>query len=46
MLLLGLLCLLFGIAIFAAPELLAYLVGSFFVLIGVSILAAWWNARR
>ncbi len=41
----GLLSLLFGIAIYAAPELLAYLVGGFFILIGVSVLLTWWNSR-
>lgn len=41
----GLLSLFFGLAIIAAPELLAYIVASFFVVMGVSLLLTWWNLR-
>lgn len=42
----GLLSLVFGLLIIAAPELLAYIVASFFVVSGVGMLAAWWRLRR
>lgn len=42
----GLLSLLFGLAIIAAPELLAYIVASFFIVTGVSLLMTWWSLRR
>lgn len=42
----GLFCLLFGLAILAAPELLAYLVAGFLILIGVTLLSLWWKLRR
>lgn len=43
---LGLLCLLFGLIIFLAPEFLAYLIAGFFVIIGASLLGMWWRMRR
>lgn len=43
---LGLLSLLFGIAVFAAPQLLAYIVASFFVIVGLSMIATWWRLRH
>jgi len=42
----GLLSLLVGLAIIAAPELLAYIVASFFVVTGITLLLTWWNLRR
>jgi uncharacterized membrane protein HdeD (DUF308 family) len=44
--LLGFLSLLFGLAILAAPELLAYIVASFFIVTGISCLSAWWRLRK
>lgn len=41
----GLLCTLFGFAVFLAPELLAYIVGAFFLVTGLSLLGAWWKMR-
>lgn len=46
MLLNGIICVLFGLAILAAPELLAYLVASFLIVIGSSILLMWWKLHR
>lgn len=46
MLMLGLLCVIFGLAIIAAPELLAYFVASFLIVVGVSFLGVWWRMRR
>lgn len=45
LLLFGLLSLGFGLAILAAPDLLAYLVASFFIAVGVSLLLAWHRMR-
>lgn len=42
----GSLSILFGLAVIAAPELLAYLVAGFFIFIGVSMIGTWWNLRR
>ena len=42
----GLLCVLFGLAVFLAPELLAYIVGSFFIVVGVGFLSTWWGIRK
>ncbi len=36
----GILCILFGIAILAAPELLAYIVATFLIIVGISLIAA------
>lgn len=41
----GLLCVFFGIAILAAPELLAYFVAVILLVIGTSLLSAWWRVR-
>ena len=41
----GIICILFGIAILMAPELLAYIVATFLIIIGVSLLAMWWKVR-
>ena len=41
----GLLCILFGLAIIAAPELLAYFVASFLLLIGCTLVGIWWRMR-
>jgi len=42
----GILCLLFGIAILAAPDLLAYIVATFLIVVGLSLLAAWWKLNN
>lgn len=36
----GILCIVFGIAILAAPELLAYIVSTFLIIVGISLIAA------
>ena len=41
----GLLCILFGLAILAAPELLAYIVAAFLLFVGTSLLIAGWKMR-
>ena len=46
LLLSGILCVLFGLAIIADPALLAYIVATFFIVTGVSLLTAWWKLRR
>jgi uncharacterized membrane protein HdeD (DUF308 family) len=43
---LGLLCILFGLAVISAPELLAYMVAGFFIVAGVWMLMMWWRIRR
>jgi hypothetical protein len=45
MLLFGSMSVLFGLAILAAPDLLAYLVASFFIAVGASLLLAWYRIR-
>jgi len=42
----GLLCVIFGLAILAAPELLAYFVATILLIIGVSMLTTWWKIRN
>ena len=42
----GLLFLLFGVSILLAPDLLAYIVASFLILIGASLLIAGLKMRR
>ena len=42
----GLLCVFFGLAILAAPDLLAFFVAAILIIIGVSILSAWWKVRN
>jgi len=46
LLLLGIVCVLFGIAIIEAPELLAYIVATFFIVTGVSLLMTWCKMYR
>jgi len=46
LLLLGIICVLFGLAIIEAPELLAYIVATFFIMTGVSLLLTWWKLYR
>ena len=41
----GLLALLFGIAILIQPDLIAYLVATFFIVIGLSLLGTWWRLK-
>ncbi|HVW66643.1 MAG TPA: DUF3096 domain-containing protein [Candidatus Peribacteraceae bacterium] len=41
----GILALAFGIAILIAPDLLAYLVAIFFIVMGLSLIGTWWNLR-
>lgn len=42
----GLMALLFGIAILINPDLIAYLVATFFIVIGLSLLGTWWKMRQ
>jgi|TARA_B100002003_G_C14018155_1_gene491091 hypothetical protein len=42
----GLLCVLFSIAIFTNPDLLAFLAATFLMIIGVSLLTTWWKVRH
>lgn len=42
----GLLCVFFGLAILAAPELLAYFVATILLIIGTSMLTTWWKIRK
>lgn len=46
LLLLSILSILFGLSILANPELLAYLVASFFLLVGIWMLGVWFRIRR
>ncbi len=42
----GVLSLAFGLAILIAPDLLAYLVATFFIVMGVSLLSTWFSGRN
>ncbi|MDP7069654.1 MAG: hypothetical protein QF815_03930 [Candidatus Peribacteraceae bacterium] len=42
----GLLCVFFGLAILAAPELLAFFVATILLVIGASLLTTWWKIRN
>ncbi len=42
----GLLCVFFGLAILAAPELLAYFVATILLIIGVSMLSTWYKIKK
>lgn len=42
----GLLCVLFGIAILNAPELLAYFVAILLLILGTWLLTMWWQMRQ
>jgi len=42
----GLLFILFGFAILAAPELLAFLVAIVLIFFGASLLVAWWKIKE
>jgi len=42
----GLLCVLFGLAILAAPELLAYFVATLLIVVGASLLTSWWKLQQ
>jgi uncharacterized membrane protein HdeD (DUF308 family) len=42
----GLISILFGIAVLAAPELLAYLVAVLLIVFGASMLTAWWQIYK
>ncbi|NLG07566.1 DUF3096 domain-containing protein [Candidatus Peribacteria bacterium] len=42
----GILCVLFGFAILVAPELLAYIVATFLIIVGISLIAAWWKVHN
>ncbi len=42
----GMLCVFFGLAILAAPDLLAYFVAAILLIIGTSLLTAWWKVRK
>lgn len=41
----GLLALLFGIMILIQPDLIAYIVATFFIVIGLSLIGTWWKLR-
>lgn len=41
----SLFCLLFGLAILAAPDLLAHLVAGFLLLLGLTLFLLWWRLR-
>ncbi len=42
----GIFSLFFGIVVISYPEFLAYLVGFFFVFLGINVLVASWMMRR
>lgn len=42
----GVLCILFGLIVIAAPQLLAYLVAGFFIMTGISMITAWLNMKK
>lgn len=42
----AIICILFSLAIFANPDLLAFLVATFLMIVGVSLLFTWWKLRR
>ena len=42
----GLLCVFFALAILSAPDLLAYFVAVILLIIGTSMLTAWWKIRK
>ncbi len=42
----GLLCILFALAIFSAPELLAYFIATLLLIMGISLLATWWKFKQ
>jgi len=42
----GMLCILFALAILANPDLLAFLVAVFLMIVGVSLLTTWWKVRH
>jgi uncharacterized membrane protein HdeD (DUF308 family) len=46
MLINGVLTLLFGIVILVEPDLIAYIVATFLIVIGVSMIYSWWKLRR
>lgn len=41
----AIICILFSVAIFTNPDLLAFLVASFLLVIGASMLFAWWKMQ-
>jgi hypothetical protein len=42
----SLICILFSLAIFSRPELLAFFVATLLMIIGVSMLTTWWKMQR
>ena len=42
----GILCIIFGLAILAAPDLLAFIVAIFLIIIGLSLLGAWYKVKQ
>ncbi len=46
LLFLSIICIVFGLAIIEAPELLAYIVATFFIMTGISLLLTWWKLFR
>jgi hypothetical protein len=42
----AIICILFSLAVFANPDLLAFLVASFLMVIGLSLLYTWWRLQK
>jgi len=42
----GLLCVFFGLAVLAAPELLAYFIATLLIVLGASMLTTWWKIQQ
>ncbi len=42
----GILFICFGLAVLAAPELLAYFIATLLIIFGASLLTAWWKIQQ
>ena len=42
----GWLSILFGVLVILLPQLLGWLVGGFFIIIGINLIAFGWNVKR
>lgn len=42
----GILCVGFGMAILIQPDLLAHIVATFLLIVGISMILGWWRLRR
>lgn len=42
----GILCVGFGMAILIEPDLLAHIVATFLLIVGISMILGWWKLRR